>query len=902
MCPIWDLFFRTIERTTAALSWVKTSPVRPMEIDDAVLCLAKALGTKAQTFSAAELREIATGLRGDPILLAMFGATIPAEKSANAKAFSENVVEHFVVETVAELAAATNLPASDHHEALSRLSELMLNARLLYPSWHQVTEWMGNTSHLLDAIRSLAKQEKLCRIVDRSSDSTFEFRHDRILEFELSRAIARMLQDPSGNEDVLTEPFFVVVLGRAVAKTLLSSDQLQWTARHVPLALIASIAFFDGTNLSQEQQIVATASAWLSSSAKDPNTPSAVLSEACDLLEGTSSAYVLQITDGLPDDPAVAESRLANGDGEAGILFFSNGNEFYPSVRAPSVEAVLQRAIRSHNQQIVSSLSIKLTSGSLESRQLAGTLTLAGYIADPSLAEPVRVACQSCNSISEILVPALWAAFRCSSDNPANELRLLVEIWAATPETEDSHSISETMGISDILRRAMRHGISDQVIEHLTDIGRTVEKLRRAIAWLLQRVDHPSAVHYVAEVLAGLEHAAKEKGGFHHWSMFFRENWDTKGWPEGKRMSDESREELRHMWQSETEAEWLRTSAFETWVRATDDLQQLRAVSPDSVWFPTLLWRRILLGDIDATEYVLPKLATEDKWFRIIDHVWNRSFLVPTDDALAKLKQSTPTDYSGGKSNQHYFLFELLRDIPVSDAEPLVIKHWEYIKFSPTFIQLALYIGTPSLKERTAATIVNCPSASVLFQHVNSFFGYMTVGLEHRLSLRHLENLLPFIELLPDSALRDMLRFCSTNDLRDWSELHLKPECRRRTTVSPASQAESFLREHFPTDSDLIVELEKLESRPRPEWGIYYWLERFKERIGSIARGWTALISWYTKSPTEERFKILAHVVQWHGTRKELAALANLQVTHSSDATLLQLKNAEFSVKRRALS
>lgn len=55
-----------------------------------------------------------------------------------------------------------------------------------------------------------------------STEDHFEFRHDRILEHFLVRALEPMFSDLESNADVLTDPYFSGFVGQALASTELS--------------------------------------------------------------------------------------------------------------------------------------------------------------------------------------------------------------------------------------------------------------------------------------------------------------------------------------------------------------------------------------------------------------------------------------------------------------------------------------------------------------------------------------------------------------------------------------------------------------------------------------------------------------------------------------------------------
>jgi hypothetical protein len=110
------------------------------------------------------------------------------------------------------------------------------------------------------------------------------------------------------------------------------------------------------------------------------------------------------------------------------------------------------------------------------------------------------------------------------------------------------------------------------------------------------------------------------------------------------------------------------------WVNATNDLDALRAISPEHPQFKDVLWGRALLYDITAVPNVQSILGSDKRWFYVVARIWCAEFTDITDQALLALREQTPTDFSGGQANGHYMLANLRGDIPAEDAEKLLVS------------------------------------------------------------------------------------------------------------------------------------------------------------------------------------------------------------------------------------
>jgi hypothetical protein len=208
--------------------------------------------------------------------------------------------------------------------------------------------------------------------------------------------------------------------------------------------------------------------------------------------------------------------------------------------------------------------------------------------------------------------------------------------------------------------------------------------VRSLVAYMLKQVDHPVAVQYLVTLAAQAENRAEREGNVSLWSLTLTNDWDpTRNL--GYRLSADSLNAIRALWESPCEW-WLKKTALTFWVNATNDLDALRAIPPEHPQFKDVLWRRALLYDITAVPYVKSILGSDKRWFYVVARIWCAEFTDITDQALLALREQTPTDFSGGQANDHYMLANLLRDIPGEDAEKLLVRHWDHLRYSKPFV------------------------------------------------------------------------------------------------------------------------------------------------------------------------------------------------------------------------
>jgi len=630
-----------------------------------------------------------------------------------------------------------------------------------------------------------------------------------------------------------------------------------------------------------------------------------MLFEAYRLLERTDSPFVLDITQQLAKHPPAGRARLANGSADAVLGEFADTRWFAPSVNDRTLDSALGRALHRHKAEIIAQCTELLQQASATDAARRGALVLAGFIGDHSLAAAVRSAWDLCSDKPGTVLQALWAGIRCGDLNPPDTLGAMMHAWAQLPDTQEAGGMSARVAVGRELQWTLLRGVHDNVLTYLIEMAQTIEALRWPIVIALQHLDAPIAIRFLLDEASAISGKLKGTEKLSPWLMSLRDEWDPTMDGRGRRLPLESLQVIRSCWEAETADPQLRETAFDFWVNATDDLGQLRTIPPNHPQFKRALWRRTRLGDRTTLPQVLPLLQSESHWFHNLDRVWSGLLKQPVDSALEKISERTPTDYSGGRTDEHYRLSELLRDIPMEDAEPFLLKHWNHLQFSPLFVQASLYLGTPLCVARARAAIERYPNRGTVFKHLGVFFGFSTTGLMDRIEHRHLEVLLPFLAELDDHTVSGMAEHCQRHGAREWALRHLKPEFDRRRAIVPvASHDREKNRKfpghrYFPLDSDLLADLDWMERQGFLL--IDYWSEMFDERHDTHERWHKILDEWLSKEPRIKRFQIVANGILRNGTRTDIPLL-NKYAIEGDPAEVERLRaSAEFGVKRRSM-
>lgn len=891
ICPIWEQHWSPEEMKHREIEWLTQIWVPPMQSSEAVACLRAALADAGARFTDTDLERIATRLGFDPILLAMLARRDARDNLSST--IASYVVADFVRDAVNEAATQNKRPAVEYENTLHALADWILVQRKLYPLWDDVCQHFGSAAAALTCLRELVAADVICRVVQEDGDSRFRFRHDRILGDHLVKALARRLSTAAADAEVLSEPFYTQYLGRALVESG-SLEILPWVVANAPVALFAAFSHFDGRKRSIEEAILSSAREWLTAAVNVPSLYP-LLHTAAEYIEDVDSPDVLAVTAPVATDYRFLQARIANGDVAAAVRELHSRTHFPPSIQFTRRDNAIARGLRRHRSKMMSELITLLRAGRLG--DLKGALVLAGFIGDPVLGREVQSVWLAYGS-DDLLLYALWAALRCSTDDPKGILDPVLKQWMSLPEKKDPEVFSRQT-VLNIVDDAMRHGMPTAVLSHLTDLGRSSVEWRSLIMWLLIRTDDPVAVTFLNEIVAEAE-AKKPDGGFSWVQMQVRDAW-SPGQLRGKQLSLRSLDCLKSIWSTTSNANAVRKAAFQTWVKAVNDVDALKAVPREQEGYDSALWHRCRLGDKSVVEEILLRVPLEAKWIRILHSVWHPAFVVPIDAALGTLAPSTPTDFSGGDTYAHHDLAELLRDIPVEASEPLLWKHWDQLKYSHHFFQLALYLGTPEAKRRVDAVLRECPTPKVLFEHVHSLFGIFTQGLAERLHLEQIEYLLSFSAQLSSMTLWEIMHFSENAGHLAWAKARIESEYRRRLPEPKAEKTDMLhgIAPYFTTESDLISELNEIESKDYHELGLDSWVERSERYHGTKAVVWSAFDQWLATGASPRRFQMLIRALLNYGTRKELRLLRrDLSAATASEQAV---RATEFYVKHRSL-
>jgi hypothetical protein len=892
ICPLWQAHWASLQSSLESVGWIRSVTVKAFTRVESIKSLQSALPARSEH----DLRQFASALHDDPILIGLFNSYFSTRQQEASLAACSDVIGTFMRERLSEIASTLNEPAILIESTLKKLATSLVVNRELRPLWNTVEAWFKDDRDGLQRLKQLAVQGHLARIVDRSGSLIWEFRHDRLMGHYVVDAIVELLKGTDAKRQGVFDPYFVPYLGQAVSALRPTDALLGEITRERPASLVASLRYMRINHSEAPPAVVDAARGWLI----DSSRMAAEWQDSVRLLEEVATPFTIALTTPRKSERAFWHARFRNGDVLSGALILCR--EFFPRTHFVWLETMIADAISTSRTQFVASLRSLLTSESISPDMKEGGLLLAGYLGEPSLVREI-VALWENSTVTgkarrDLLLCSLWAVLRSANGDLDSSVGILMrEVNSLDDSTSENHHISERGGVLEELSHAGRHGYPSSVLQYLAKVA-TDEDLRWTVMQILDHVDHPIAVASMVRALGFLEHRAHESGGFNPYTSFWRENWDgTRG---RSTLSQESLATVRRLWEDRTETSWVRSYAFSLWSRLVPDLSALRTAQPDDPYFLTAVWHRVEMGDLTATDAYLKILEQKPFWIGELAHIWNPSLRPLLDGRLKQLKSSEMSV----DSNEDYALSGVLRDIPTSDAEDILAQHWDYLKRRHHFVQVALYVATERTRALAAEALQEWTGNEDPFEHVDRTFGFFTYGLSDRLTLRHLQSLLPYVDRLSARVLEHMVEFCGRSGNREFAITNLIP--RARQLLSDGSLLDEndvrilshSLTEWFPTDEDHFRVLDDAaKDDRRTGYALEHWIEGFGRREEKVPDLPEFLSLWW-KRGGQGHLRVASTLIRYWGARKDLSYLEGVMATHQ-DGKDINFSDIVYEVQRR---
>jgi len=758
----------------------------------------------------------------------------------------------------------------------------MLHEKILYPNWRTVEEWLQSGPKQLDIIRDLARQGKICQV---SAAGEFRFQHDRFLEYFSIKALGLLLPHPNDHQDVLAEPYYAELIGRALVKYPQPDavlDRIRWLH---PLALAFSIGEIGEPATDYHRTLIRKVQEWIQYAGRNSSTPESVRGAVANCFINTDSPAVLDIVNtdfGLEVPWFGLMARLRNGDTESGVKLFELVGTDYR--KDSYVTELVEHAKRYHGARLHADLVQDLAAVTDE-RHFKGATILASYLALPDLAEALVASWQRQAQRTRHLDTVICAVLRSSEHRHEDpSLTTLMDYWEAMPDTPEESKASKQRDTAQGIRQLLSAEIDQEVVTYLVDQANHRPGLRSAIAHICGRIDLPDAIEFATREDAQLEEW-QQYSSLTHWSSF-----------DNPRLSPGSITRLQQLWSDGKNQEAVRQVAFSVWLRNVDrdTVNVLALIQPTPSGSPLYiraLIERALLGDMTCVPDLLEKLEAYPGLYRVLPPVWNESLKQAVAARLQSFAATIPSDFSGGVLDEHYLLAPVLTDIPVPDAEALLTEFWGHLRYSRLFLQAAVFVGTPTTLALVDEVINDYPTDVDPFQYLDTIYGFYDRSRRKRLTLEHLKHLEPYIERMKYEEKFPCGEFCyqQGGDYLVWCKTHLlldvNDACRNR---------------YCPTEEDILQQLSGPTTHLRNH--ALHLLDQFRKR-NDPSRFLDILRRWLQDSPNWQKVEAAAHCIEEIGSRDDVTILdVSLEYDWEIHQAKVVKESARFAICRRSLS
>jgi hypothetical protein len=526
----------------------------------------------------------------------------------------------------------------------------------------------------------------------------------------------------------------------------------------------------------------------------------------------------------------------------------------------------------------------------LDGNNRKGALRLAGHIANPSLALAIEACWTADGDRSNHLADYLWAFGECCGDDPDRYLGPVCAAWAALSDQPNGGMPSAREDLAAYeLRWAFHRWPPLDAIKYFIQRG-SQDDLKWPITYMLHGMDHPKAVFFVVQELAAIQRRLEGKNSFSPFAMMAKDDWKRAQEDLGRPMSKASRDLLLGLWRDGTNDKHLRVQAFSLWAASkdADDVEVLRAAKLSDELDDNILRERLTRGDQQAIPAMVEKLRTDDHgyWWKYGRYLWSPDLTKALDEVLIRRGTQAKRVWSESFGSD-WVTYEMIMQLPVEDAERILLKHWDHLRFGGYFVQTALYISTSRLVEAAQATINECPEPAKLMEHLCWHFGIRTKGRPGLIREDQVLVLAPYLYLLSPFDIGTLWEACNA---LGW--FTIRQELLDSRLQPPFSQ-------HLWERDQIMSKFDKMVAEKHLFW-VGHSIDVFLKTGVSWSEILATMRAWLDERQSFEALQLVATAIEYRGTRKDLDVLTIYEGMPYAEATQL-IADTKFAVRRHSI-
>lgn len=881
LCPLWPDVISTLDqqarKQVEGLSVIST----PFTRDESRMAVQLRAKTNGNHLSDIQADVIATALGHDPLLIALH----EPQKLAQPR----HIVSGFIDSCVARVAAKhREFTIPDYHSALKSLGSELLTRRQLDPQWAHIVSWLQSSSDMLRMLRHIIHDGVLIRLAGPPADQKLAFRHDRVRDEILAVAAADLIRKDKEIPATLSDPYFSEIVGAALLQGTLTAVNVPHVAEINPLALFHAFRLFQTPSADIHHVILKEIDDWLAKPEARAPFNAQLRWEILAALSEIESPRVLGFVQRIEGKGwNQFKARLRNGDFVAGLeLCFSVG----PGTSMQWRDSQIDHVKMHFGEQLSQFVSTALESPDLPSRRRIAALRLAGHLADPLIAKSIEASWTLDVERQKNLDEYLWAAARCCGEHAERHLSPLCDTWAALSDKTDKYGSSprNNLGARE-LRFAFGRSVPTDAVPYFIARAKN-EDLRWPITYMLHGVDHPDAVEFLAREMAEIQRRATDAKSFSPFVSTCTRHWRDQQERNGLRMSPISRTRLLSLWQRKDEDDHTRKQAFRLWAatHVDGDIATLRDCDPLDLLSDLVLWERLSRKDQSAIPALLKKFEEPNRsyWWQAGRRIWSDQMTTALAEHLSKRGASVVQNWNQTYEDD-WITSEMVMELPPHISEEILLQNWFHLRFSPRFVQAALFVATPKLRELVAQSLKECPNPREMLKYLHSHFGIKTNGRKGVTRLEQLQAVEPYLDLLDTLDISDFWDVCNQNG---WFEFRRKNLDAR---LKGMNEAVYFDQERI---NEYICDV---HNSDQPIW-IDHWIDEYLKAGATTREVLTTLIQWLGSKNDQRALELISQAFAHIARRSDLELLNILNFEKTPEALAIRA-NTTFAVTRKTV-
>lgn len=881
LCPIWPHILAALDGQVSKSLEAHSIAGTVFTSREAREAVQRRAATRGVSLSAMDADAFASALGHDPLLIAL--------NETNERPDAHRVIGDFVDSAISRVVVQrAEYTTTDYRRAVRALAREMLFRREIDPLWGAVTEWIGPRSESLAMLRHLVLDGQFMRLSGPAADQRLAFRHDRVRDQLFTWAAADIIRESNCGAPVLSDPYFAEIIGRALAREPIELHIIDEMVECNPLALFHALRAVEAQNVQLRIAVVAAIDRWLDAPTSRATANQHLSWHALAALSEIESEEIRRLVERFDERRAWVglRARFRNGDVTAGIALCYSLD---PGLASPWRDQQIEHARSRIGDDLIATLGKMLRERTLDAKVRVGALRLAGHLADSRFAPAIEASWVDDPDRKDNLAEYLWASAQCCGNDPARLLAPVCDAWAALPDEveEKGHSSPRNSVAAHAVRSGFRQSPPLEAIPYF--IARAgSEGLRWPITYMLYGIDHPTVQLFIVRELAAMYRKVEGTRGFSPFAHTVTREWDRRQLG-GRPMSQESRAALMPLWQDSVGDPHVRQAAFSVWsaTEVDGDLPILRKVAASDALSDLALRQRILRGDQSVIAVLLEKISTQpdEYWWFLARHIWSPDMTSTLDEEFTRRRDRMAPDW-GSLVDHDWILSELLMERTIDIAEPILLKHWDHLRFSPYYVQAALYFASPLLRRLAREAIDAAHEPKKMLEHIDHHFGFKVAGRKGVTRRDQLEAIVPYIHLLEKLTILSFWEVCNDHGWFDLRRQHFD------ALITDGREAEYVHRQNT------FAALDRMAS-DRHRWSDH-WFDGFLKTGISHEAAIALLGEWLSNRKTIPVLRVVAEALVHVGRRADLPVLSTDVIDHASEAEAI-IADTTFAIRRKTL-